>query len=316
MKPKYIFIAVFAICLCMAATLPMLAPSPETSAAAAPIAQHTPIPETASGGAAASVGQAVSGIGAEFAAQREINQTQAAGPAAADLAAVEPTAPPPAAGEQSPADGAQAADSAAAAAPPPATPVPDDIAAPVFQAPEGLPSPTPIPSAGALPALDEFAASLPSAGPETVVGVYVHEMFALPVVDQPAGQENYVSGDDGVVTRYGTPGLFGSVGLLAHNYLSGKAFYSMKENQDVVLIYGDGRRANFRVADIQYYQALSPHDPYSNFVDLADQSRSIMSYAQLFNRVYTTRGQVVFQTCFEANGDPSWGRIFIIANPV
>jgi len=36
---------------------------------------------------------------------------------------------------------------------------------------------------------------------------------------------------------------------------------------------------------------------------------------QLFNRVYRGDRHVTFQTCIDANGDISWGRLFVIAIP-
>jgi hypothetical protein len=35
----------------------------------------------------------------------------------------------------------------------------------------------------------------------------------------------------------------------------------------------------------------------------------------VYDRYYKANGYVVFQTCIEKNGDLSWGRIFIVAQP-
>jgi len=72
---------------------------------------------------------------------------------------------------------------------------------------------------------------------------------------------------------------------------------------------------HYRIKEIDSYQALKPNSPFSNFVDTSDPSRSVLSSADLFNRLYTTRDQLVFQTCIENEGEPSWGRLFVIASP-
>jgi hypothetical protein len=36
---------------------------------------------------------------------------------------------------------------------------------------------------------------------------------------------------------------------------------------------------------------------------------------QMFKRVYFGDRHVTFQTCIESNGELSWGRLFIIAEP-
>jgi hypothetical protein len=35
----------------------------------------------------------------------------------------------------------------------------------------------------------------------------------------------------------------------------------------------------------------------------------------MFNRAYVGENRVVFQTCLAAEGNPSWGRLFVIAVP-
>ena len=40
-----------------------------------------------------------------------------------------------------------------------------------------------------------------------------------------------------------------------------------------------------------------------------------MSSAGLFKHMYASKDRLVFQTCIELNGEPSWGRLFIVANP-
>jgi hypothetical protein len=69
------------------------------------------------------------------------------------------------------------------------------------------------------------------------------------------------------------------------------------------------------VKQILHYQALSPSSPYSDFLDLDDPNGTRISVETLFYKVYTQNGTLVLQTCIEANGNSSWGRLFVIAVP-
>jgi hypothetical protein len=61
------------------------------------------------------------------------------------------------------------------------------------------------------------------------------------------------------------------------------------------------------------YQALQPYSPNSDFRDL--ETNDTISAVQLFGKVYRGDRHVTFQTCIEAYGNSSWGRLFIIAKP-
>jgi hypothetical protein len=165
------------------------------------------------------------------------------------------------------------------------------------------------------PELQSFIATVINNYPNQVVGVYVPGLFALPILQQPAGNFNFISPFDGALTQYAPPIEHGSISLLAHNYLAGRVFFNLQAGQKVILVYGDGRLQTYRVSSIDQYQALSPLDPYSNFIDQADPYASIQSFQQVYDRYYKVGGQLVFQTCVEKYGDLSWGRIFIVALP-
>lgn len=164
--------------------------------------------------------------------------------------------------------------------------------------------------------LKDFTAMVYNGLADEVVGVYAPGLFALPVRQQPAGQPDFVDRDNNVLTEFSLPKKFGSTGLLAHNYLSGSRFFQLKPDQDVVLIYGNGRLEYYRISGSVSYQALKPNSPFSDFVDAANPNSGALTSADLFNRVYTTRHQLVFQTCIESDDEPSWGRLFILASPI
>lgn len=170
--------------------------------------------------------------------------------------------------------------------------------------------------AGGNPALslEDFIASVIDGNANVLRGVYAEGVGAAPVVQQPEKAPNYVSSKEGVLTQYNAAMKFGVTGLLAHNYLAGKYFSDLTPGQEVVLVFGDGSTKLYRVNAQAHYQALSPNDPYSDFIDLANNEP--LTAAELFSMYYMGEDHVTFQTCIEQEGQPSWGRLFVTAVPV
>jgi hypothetical protein len=133
------------------------------------------------------------------------------------------------------------------------------------------------------------------------------------VVQQPAGDNDFVSPRQNVLTQFDLASQFGSTGLLAHNYLAGESLALLQRDQIFYLVYGDGRVAVFAIREILRYQALEPESSYSRFVDL--ENNNTLSTAELFTRVYNSPGKVILQTCIARQDNLSWGRLFIIAEP-
>jgi len=144
-------------------------------------------------------------------------------------------------------------------------------------------------------------------------GVYVANVLALPIVQQPAGNAGYISSTDGIITQFNMAAQYGNVGLLAHNHLSGRLFSQLAAGQEVRLVYGDGKTEVFVISEIQRYQALQPTSPYSSFRNL-DRDETLTA-EKMFKRVYFGDRHVTFQTCINSDGNASWGRLFIIAIP-
>jgi hypothetical protein len=105
-----------------------------------------------------------------------------------------------------------------------------------------------------------------------------------------------------------------TVGLLAHNFLAGAQFFNLQLNQQIILVLGDGSQEYYKIDDIQSYQALSPTNPYSNFIS-PDGQRNLSS-EKVFRQVYAKGNQLVFQTCIQKGNEDSWGRLFVIADKV
>ncbi len=170
-----------------------------------------------------------------------------------------------------------------------------------------------VPDAPQMVSSEAFIASVTDGQAGVVRGVYVPNVLALPVRQQPANNPSYVSPESGVATQFAAAASLGVTGLLAHNYLAGADFFKLAMAQDVQIVYGDGTVKLYRVTAIYRYQALDPYSPYSDFVDLS--TGETLSAAQVFSMVYAGGDHVTFQTCIERNGNWSWGRLFVIAIP-
>jgi hypothetical protein len=163
-------------------------------------------------------------------------------------------------------------------------------------------------------AREAFIASVVNGNPDQIVGVYVADLFSLPVVQQPAGNPGFVSARSGQVTQFGMAARYGSIALMAHNNLSGALFYQLQRGDYIDIIYGDGTVEKYLISGSRSYQALSPNSPYSAFLDL-DSGGKRISGADLFYSMYAGDGRLVFQTCIERNGIYSWGRYFVFGYP-
>jgi hypothetical protein len=165
-----------------------------------------------------------------------------------------------------------------------------------------------------LPTLAEFSRTVEDGNAKVLRGVYVDGVLALPIVQQPSGSPAYVSTTDGEVTQFSMPARYGNIGLLAHNHLSGKFFANLAIGQKVSLVYGDGKIETFVISEVLRYQALQPTSPYSSFRDM-DSADETLSADQMFRQVYLGDHHITFQTCIDAYGNSSWGRLFVIAVP-
>ena len=147
--------------------------------------------------------------------------------------------------------------------------------------------PVPTVTSGKRPEFDSFVAQIKNGDPQQIVGVYIENVLALRVVQQPANDPNYVSSVKGVATQfllaYQAPGQ--NIGLLAHNYLSCTLFFNIKVGNVSQLIYGDGRVEEYEVTDYREYQAITPDSPSSDFLDLSSGQK--LSAGELFQIIYT-----------------------------
>lgn len=165
-----------------------------------------------------------------------------------------------------------------------------------------------------LPTFPDFSQTVQNGQANVLRGVYVNDVLALPVVQQPSGNAGFVSSSDDKTTQFRMASQFGNIGLLAHNHLAGRSFSQLAIGDEVLMIYGDGRVEHFVVQEVLKYQALQPNSPYSSFRNL--DKDEIINAEQMFKRVYFGDYHVTFQTCIDAEGNASWGRLFVIAVPM
>jgi hypothetical protein len=163
-------------------------------------------------------------------------------------------------------------------------------------------------------AINDFISTVADGATGIIRGVYSENNFALQIIQQPSGQAGFVSTIEGVATQFSMPSKYGVTGLLAHNYLSGRHFFGLEIGDIVQLVYGDGDIKEYQIADIQRYQALQPNSPNSQFQNLNTGER--ISATQLFKQVYMGNHHLTIQTCIQEGSEDSWGRLFIIANPI
>lgn len=165
----------------------------------------------------------------------------------------------------------------------------------------------------ALPGLTDSQPRAEGEEADSLRRVQVQDVLDLAVVPQPAGSPYYVSDRRGEATQFAMVSRYGNIGLLAHNTLSGKHFSKLSIGQEVQLTYRDGREELFVIKHILRFQALDPESVSSSFRNLDRNER--LSAGEMFNRIYVGNRRLVFQTCIEAEGNISWGRLFVVALP-
>ena len=136
----------------------------------------------------------------------------------------------------------------------------------------------------------------------------------LNIEQQPKKQYGYIPNKEGAGSQFQSTSDYGSMGVLAHNYLSGQRFFNMKQGDEVSANYvGGGKSAGeqFEVAEIHRYQATNPNSQTSSFVDLDTGEK--LTFEQLYHNMYNENNPLVFQTCIERDGNNQWGRLFVVA---
>jgi hypothetical protein len=101
---------------------------------------------------------------------------------------------------------------------------------------------------------------------------------------------------------------FGTVGVLAHNYLEGRRFTTLVEGNQIGLSWEDGRRSWYQVVEIRAYLATYPGRENSTLV----RKGEVLTEEQVYREVYSPPGRLILQTCVGMSG----GFYFVIAEPL
>lgn len=165
-----------------------------------------------------------------------------------------------------------------------------------------------------LPSLWDFLKGIVNGDSQVVSGVYVPGFLAFPVVQQPRGNTGYVSEKPETITQFQLAARNDVIGLLAHNYLSGREFYRLVDGLEVMLVMGDGSIQRYQITGLHRYQKLTPGSNWSHYIDL-ESGEEYTTY-QVFNQFYKGEHHITFQTCLEKDGLETWGVLFIVAEPL
>jgi hypothetical protein len=161
---------------------------------------------------------------------------------------------------------------------------------------------------------DQFLHQVFNGDGKTITGVYVEGVFSLRVIQQPHEDVAYVSDEFGTATQFQSPAFYGVVGLLAHNYLSGRHFLSLTPGLEIRLVYGDGAYRRYRVVGLADFERLTRFDVRSDFRDLHTQT--ILTSRDMFDRFYRGENFLTLQTCLEGEGISNWGIRMVSAIPI
>jgi hypothetical protein len=155
--------------------------------------------------------------------------------------------------------------------------------------------------------------SLPNEA-DRISQVEVPGHLSYKVVEQPQGNDAFISHKPVTLTHFRLAAHYGTIGLIAHNSLAGAAFFDLKLGELINVIYQSQNKVSFQIRSIRSFQALSPSRTDSVFIDLENGSRYTAS--DLFLEIYGADASLVFQTCLERNGLRTWGRFFVLADQI
>jgi hypothetical protein len=162
--------------------------------------------------------------------------------------------------------------------------------------------------------LQDFTEAVKDGNADNIKGLYAADVFTLRVIQQPSGKPGFVSPIDGVATQFSMATSNHVTGMLAHNFASGRFFFDLAQGNIIDVVYGDGTVKEYKVSAIKRFQALSPKSASSDFIDLDTNEK--LSAGGLFSKMYTGKHHLTLQTCIQEGTEDSWGRLFIIAEPV
>jgi hypothetical protein len=126
-----------------------------------------------------------------------------------------------------------------------------------------------------------------------------------PILININGIDFQVDNTGQVPTDDKTIGKFINNVYIAHNFLAGKYF-----DNNVEITYANGSILEYEEVETIILQAIDPYSPSTNYTD------GIHIYKPDDIHHYVFSKGIVFLTCYDKDGQPAWGRKFIIMKPV
>lgn len=162
--------------------------------------------------------------------------------------------------------------------------------------------------------LSIFIEAVTTGNADNITGLYVPDYGGFYVIQQPSSLDGTVSPVEGVLTQFKRPASGGVVGLLAHNFASGKWFEKFEVGDVFFVISGDGGIKKYRLSEKVRYRAVNGKNTLTDFIDLS--SGDLRNVDQVYERVYSGKPHLTLQTCIQQDDDLTWGRLFLLADPV
>jgi hypothetical protein len=126
-----------------------------------------------------------------------------------------------------------------------------------------------------------------------------------PVTQQYGNGPLWVSSLPDTLTQFGRGD---GIGLLAHNYLAGAAFFALAPG-DIIAVLSDDNSVEYYAVERQYlFERVS-----TNVYTFLDNGQTYTG-AELLAAMYQPGG-LTLQTCIARNGNDTWGRLFVHAHP-
>jgi hypothetical protein len=106
----------------------------------------------------------------------------------------------------------------------------------------------------------------------------------------------------------------GVTGLLAHNFLAGRAFYGLQIGTPIWIARSKDKVQMYKVASVELFQRITLPGEADRYIQLVNHREWTTS--ELFAHFYADRGRLVLQTCLARFGRLNWGLYFVVAEPI
>jgi hypothetical protein len=144
---------------------------------------------------------------------------------------------------------------------------------------------------------------------DVVTAIYIPGLLLLPIGQQP--YPAFVTEEEDEFTEFGLAADYGSIGLLAHNYLAGKYLPEIETGEIIYLTYTSNVTHKYIAIEFWRFQALDPYSVYSDFILTVTGDH--LTVEELFDFIYNRPGSLILQTSIAPG---AWGRLFIIAERI